>query len=180
MFIIAGCLSGNNINFHGDDLKELEIYKFTLTDQYGDEWSLADQKGKIVVVAFIYTSCDDVCLAISSNLKWIKKQLTESELENISFVSVTIDWKNDSPSVLENWSNELGLDWPHLTDWNSDELQNSYYSYNVEPYDEEKYQELHLQPTYILDTELNARVMWNDFDWPVDLFLEDLRTVIKL
>jgi len=179
IFLVPGCVSSNP-SFHGVDMDELSPYNFTLKDQSGELWSLEDSKGKVVVLAFIYTSCDDVCLAISSNLKWVKQQLTDSELKNITFVSVTIDWKRDSPSVLENWTNDLGLDWPHLTEWNSEELLNSYSHYDIEPYNDETYDELHLQPTFILDTNLNARVMWKEFDWPVDLFLDDLRKVVEL
>ncbi|MFL2967725.1 MAG: hypothetical protein ACJZ6A_01085 [Candidatus Poseidoniaceae archaeon] len=48
------------------------------------------------------------------------------------------------------------------------------------PYDEEDYQDIHLQPVYILDTNLKGRVVWSEYDWPIDLFMEDLRTVIDL
>ena len=74
----------------------------------------------------------------------------------------------------------MGLDWPHLTDWNSDEIKNTYSEYDVVPYDEEDYQDIHLQPVYILDTNLKGRVVWSEYDWPIDLFMEDLRTVIDL
>ena len=180
LFLLAGCIDSQNSIFNGKDLNDLETYKFTLSDQNQSSVSLEDHEGKVVVLAFIYTRCDDVCLIISSNLKYVKSQLTSDELEQISFISVTIDWKHDSPEVLKNWSTDMGFDWPHLTDWNSGEIKATYSAYDIVPYDEEEYQVLHLQPVYILDSNLKGQVMWSEFDWPVDLFIEDLRTVLAL
>lgn len=183
LLLIPGCFSDENLDspeFHGEDLNEMDVFKFTLSDQNQSSYSLSDDDGKVVVLAFIYTRCDDVCLLISQNLKEVKSQLSDKELEQVSFISVTIDWRHDSPEVLKNWSGDMGLDWPHLTDWNSDEIRNTYSEYDVEPYDEEDYQDIHLQPVYILDSNLKGRVMWSDYDWPIDLFMEDLRTVIDL
>jgi len=180
LFLLPGCIDSQNSIFNGKDLNDLETYKFTLSDQNQSSVSLEDHEGKVVVLAFIYTRCDDVCLTISSNLKYVKSQLTSDELEQISFISVTIDWKHDSPEVLKNWSTDMGFDWAHLTDWNSGEIKATYSAYDIVPYDEEEYQVLHLQPVYILDSNLKGQVMWSEFDWPVDLFIEDLRTVLAL
>jgi cytochrome oxidase Cu insertion factor (SCO1/SenC/PrrC family) len=38
-------------------------YDFPLRDQYGRPASLADERGKVVAMAFVYTSCKDVCPA---------------------------------------------------------------------------------------------------------------------
>ena len=78
---------------------------------------------------------------------------------------------------------ELNLD---LLDLNKkktvifEQIRNTYSEYDIVPYDEEEYQELHLQPVYILDSDLKGRVMWSEYDWPIDLFMEDLYTVIEL
>tara|TARA_B110001452_G_scaffold165360_1_gene138017 strand:+ start:6574 stop:7149 length:576 start_codon:yes stop_codon:yes gene_type:complete len=180
ILIIPGCFSKDSIDYNGTELDGMKTFKFTLSDQNQSLNSLEDSEGKVVVLAFVYTRCDDVCLLISKNLKVVKSQLTSEEQQQVSFISITIDWRHDSPEVLKNWSSDMGLDWPHLTDWNSDEIRNTYSAYDVVPYDEEDYQEIHLQPVYILDSKLNGQVVWNEYDWPVDLFIEDLRTVINL
>ena len=166
--------------FHGKNLNKMDVYKFTLSDTNLSDFSLTELDGQVVVLAFVYTRCDDVCLLIANSLKFAKSQLTDAELDKVSFVSVTIDWRHDSPEILGGWAEEMGLDWPHLTDWNSDEIINTYKEYNVVPYDDDTYQDIHLQPVYILDTNLNGRVVWSEYDWPIDLFVEDLRTVIDL
>ena len=180
ILLIPGCISEDSPDFHGEDLQESDIFLFTLNDQNQSSYSLEDNEGKVIVLAFIYTRCDDVCLLIAQNLKVVKSQMTEDELSKVQFVSVTIDWRHDSPDVLNEWATEMELDWPHLTDWNSDEIRTTYSEYNVVPYDDETYEDIHLQPVYIIDTNLKGRVVWSDYDWPVDLFLDDLRTVIDL
>ena len=183
LLMLPGCF-GDDVedgpDFNGKNLDKMDVYKFTLSDQNQTDFSLADMEGQVVVLAFVYTRCDDVCLLIANNLKVVKSQLSNEELEKVSFVSVTIDWRHDSPQILGNWSEEKGLDWPHLTDWGSDEITTTYNEYDVTPYDDETYQDIHLQPVYILDTNLDGRVVWTEYDWPIDLFIEDLRTVIDL
>ena len=181
LLLFPGCFGDEEgPEFNGKNLNKMDVYKFTLSDTNQNDFSLTELEGQVVVLAFVYTRCDDVCLLIANNLKVAKSQLTEEELEKVSFVSVTIDWRHDSPEILGDWADEMGLDWPHLTDWNSDEIKTTYEEYDVVPYDDETYQDIHLQPVYILDTNLDGRVVWSEYDWPIDLFVEDLRTVIDL
>ena len=181
LLLFPGCFGDEEgPDFNGKNLNKMDVYKFTLSDTNQSDFSLTDLEGQVVVLAFVYTRCDDVCLLIANNLKVVKSQLTVEELQKVSFVSVTIDWRHDSPEILGDGADEMGLDWPHLTDWNSDEIKTTYEEYDVVPYDDETYQDIHLQPVYILDTNLDGRVVWSEYDWPIDLFVEDLRTVIDL
>ena len=182
ILLLPGCFSEDEeeITFNGRDLGGSDTYMFTLEDAQGPLWNLSDQEGKVVILVFMFTRCDNTCPVTSQNVKMVQDTLTEDELEKISIVSVTVDWRHDSPSELRNWTEDRGYDWPHLTDWNSDQIRNTYSEYDIVPYDEEAYQEVHLQPVYILDTDLKGRVVWIEYDWPIDLFMEDLRTVIDL
>ena len=182
LMLLPGCFADeeSSPDFNGKDLGKMDVYKFTLSDTNQSDFSLSELEGDVVVLAFVYTRCDDVCLLIANNLKIVKSELTDDELEKVSFVSVTIDWRHDSPDVLRDWSEEKGLDWPHLTDWGTDEITTTYNEYDVTPYDDETYQDIHVQPVYILDTNLDGRVVWTEYDWPIDLFVEDLRKVIDL
>ena len=110
ILLIPGCISEESPDFHGKDLQESDIFLFTLNDQNQSSYSLEDNEGKVIVLAFIYTRCDDVCLLIAQNLKVVKSQMTEDELSKVQFVSVTIDWRHDSPDVLNEWATEMELD----------------------------------------------------------------------
>jgi len=184
LILLPGCVSEEQIKFNGRDLDESQTYKFTLESTDGELWSLEDQRGKVVVLVFMFTRCDDTCPVTSQNVNWVKSQLSEAELEQVSFVSVTVDWRNDSPSKLENWSEDRGYDWPHLTGA-QEALEMVYNTYGAGPIEQgddsnEGYTVAHTSPTYILDSDLKGRVVWSDYDFPVDLFLEDLRTVLAI
>ena len=188
ILILPGCISNEEeseeeITFNGRDLKGSPTYNFTLESADGELWNLGEHHGKVVILVFMFTRCDNTCPVTSQNVKMVQEQLTASELENISIVSVTVDWKNDSPSKLQNWTTDRGYDWPHLT--GSEEALNEVYkAYGVGPFEveddsDEGYTVAHTSPTYILDTDLLGRVVWSDYDFPQDLFLEDVRTVLE-
>tara|TARA_B100001248_G_scaffold260469_1_gene248732 strand:+ start:300 stop:893 length:594 start_codon:yes stop_codon:yes gene_type:complete len=185
VLLLPGCLDseGEEIRFNGRNLEGSDVYMFTLEDSKGPLWNLTEQEGKVVVLAFIFTRCDNTCPVTSQNLKVVYESLTEDELAKVSFVSVTVDWRHDSPSELNNWSDRMGYDWPHLTGAKQalDPVYENYGVFPVEQGDDsdEGYTVAHPSPTYIIDSNLKGRVVWSDFDFPVDLFTKDLRTVIE-
>tara|TARA_X000001036_G_scaffold188014_1_gene177248 strand:- start:748 stop:1293 length:546 start_codon:yes stop_codon:yes gene_type:complete len=170
------------ISYNGRDLGGSETHQFTLEDAQGPLWNLSDQEGKVVILVFMFTRCDNTCPVTSQNIKMVQDTLTDEELAKISIVSVTVDWRHDSPSELRNWTEERGYDWPHLTG-SKESLDPVYENYGVFPLEEEDdsdegYTVAHPSPTYILDTNLKGRVVWSDYDFPIDLFVEDVRTVL--
>jgi len=185
VLLLPGCLDseGEEIRFNGRNLEGSDVYMFTLEDSKGPLWNLTEQEGKVVVLAFIFTRCDNTCPVTSQNLKVVYESLTEDELAKVSFVSITVDWRHDSPSELNNWSDRMGYDWPHLTGAKQalDPVYENYGVFPVEQGDDsdEGYTVAHPSPTYIIDSNLKGRVVWSDFDFPVDLFTKDLRTVIE-
>ena len=186
LLILPGCFGNDEevIGFNGETPKILDDdYKFVLEDAEGPLWSLVDQEGKVVIMAFIFTRCDSTCPVTNQNVKMVKDSLTETELETVSFVSITVDWRHDSPSVLRNYTADYGYDWPHLTGA-KEYLDPVYQNYRAVPYEadddsDEGYTVGHPSPTYILDTDGVGRVVWTDYDFPIDLFVEDVRTVLE-
>ncbi len=61
-FLLAGCSGSDDLEILGTEYRDPpDAPGFTLENQFGEEISLSDFDGKVVVVAFIYTSCPDVC-----------------------------------------------------------------------------------------------------------------------
>ena len=54
-------------------------------------------EGKAILI-FIFTRCDDTCPVTSQNIKMVKDSLSDDELAKTSFVSITVDWRHDSPA----------------------------------------------------------------------------------
>ena len=100
-FLLAGCSGSDDLEFFGTEYRDPpDAPDFTLENQFGNEVSLSDFEGKVVVVAFIYTSCPDVCLIISSNLDYVNENVGDRS-EMVEFISITIDlYKQYKSSIL--------------------------------------------------------------------------------
>ena len=76
---------------------------FTLTNAHGKRVSLADFRGKLVLLYFGYTSCPDVCptdlLAIAQTLKSLGRAG-----EQVQPLFVTLDPARDTPEVLRGYA----------------------------------------------------------------------------
>jgi len=73
---------------------------FDLADQRGQRRSLADFKGRVVMVFFGYTQCPDACPTAMFQLAELKRALG-AKGENVQGVFVTIDPERDSAEMLK-------------------------------------------------------------------------------
>ncbi len=73
---------------------------FALPDQNGQQRSLKDFAGKVVVVFFGYTQCPDVCPATMQELAQVK-QMLGADGERLQAVFVTVDPERDTPELLK-------------------------------------------------------------------------------
>jgi protein SCO1/2 len=73
---------------------------FRLPDAYGQERSLQDFRGKLVVVFFGFTQCPDVCPTALSELSEVKRQLG-ADGDKLQGVFITVDPERDTPEVLK-------------------------------------------------------------------------------
>ena len=132
-FCFAGCTAEEGLKFNGTEYQDPpSVPDFTLTDQDGNNVSLSDFKGKVVVVAFIFTSCPDVCPAIEHTLNYVDFMLPDHGIENdVEFISITIDPARDTVETLKNYTTANSFDWPHLTSSNPDDLVTVWNDWNV-------------------------------------------------
>ena len=130
---LAGCFESiEDSSFNGIEYRDpISAPDFTLTDQHGELVTLSDFEGKVVVLAFIYTSCPDVCLIISSNLQWIKTNLDPAIEEEVVFLSITIDPARDTVDRFSKWTESVGYEWQHLTSSDVDYLVEVWSDWNV-------------------------------------------------
>ncbi|MEC7364717.1 MAG: SCO family protein [Candidatus Thermoplasmatota archaeon] len=114
-FLLAGCIGPEGTGIIGTEYRNPpDAPDFTLKNQFGEDVSLSDFDGKVVVVAFIYTACPDVCLIISSNIDYVSQNLG-SESDFVEFISITIDPARDTTQRLLEWTTARGYEWNHLT-----------------------------------------------------------------
>lgn len=87
--------------FRGSVLGEpIAAADFELQDQHGQTFRLSEQRGKVVVLFFGYTSCPDVCPTTLSAWKRAYEELGE-QVANTRFVFITVDPERDTPARLK-------------------------------------------------------------------------------
>ena len=94
-------LPSSKAAFNGVDITGAEYARsLSLPDQNGQPRTLADFKGKVIVVFFGYTQCPDVCPTTMAELAQVKKALGKDG-ERVQGVVVSIDPERDTPAVLK-------------------------------------------------------------------------------
>jgi protein SCO1/2 len=91
---------------------------FTLTSQDGALISLADLRGKVVAVTFIFTLCTATCPVLTPMMSLVQGQLGSDFDNKVVFASVTVDPERDTPEMLKLYAQMYGADvagWSFLT-----------------------------------------------------------------
>ena len=100
--LLAAC-SPDGPKFKASDVTGASFGReFTLTDQNGKTRTLADFRGKAVVVFFGYTQCPDACPTTMSALSETMKQLG-SEADRVQVLFITVDPDRDTQALLAEY-----------------------------------------------------------------------------
>jgi protein SCO1/2 len=85
---------------------------FTLRDPAGRAVRLADYRGQVVLLAFVFTTCPGVCPLISKQMAGLQDRLKAEGLfgSKASLVSVTVDPETDTAPVLAKYAQNYGAD----------------------------------------------------------------------
>ncbi len=75
---------------------------FQLTDHNGQQRTLADFKGKVVVVFFGYTQCPDVCPTSLGELAEAKR-LLGADGDKLQGLFISVDPARDTPEVMKQY-----------------------------------------------------------------------------
>jgi protein SCO1/2 len=94
---------------------------FSLTDQDGKTVRLADLKGKVLLVSFIFTTCSGSCPATTHRMEKVQAALQKRGLlrkHGVRLLSITLDPARDTPGVLRRYMQLYDVDpasWSFLT-----------------------------------------------------------------
>ena len=110
--VLAGCdkptasapgAAAAPLQFQGVDITGADYAQtLSLPDASGQMRTLADFKGKVVVVFFGYTQCPDACPTTMAELAQVKKTLGKDG-ERVQGIFVTVDPQRDTPEVLKSY-----------------------------------------------------------------------------
>jgi protein SCO1 len=101
-FFLLGC-SETKPKFNATDITGAPFAKnFALTDHTGKPRTLADFKGKVVLMSFGFTSCPDYCPATLAQWAALMKALGD-DANNVQALFVTVDPERDTQELLSKY-----------------------------------------------------------------------------
>jgi protein SCO1/2 len=80
---------------------------FNFTQSNGQTFGLADMKGKINVVDFMFTGCPMICPVMSAKMAVFYQAFAADT--DVRFISITVDPQNDSLPVLRAYAKDHGV-----------------------------------------------------------------------
>lgn len=103
--------------FQKSDLVEIgPVPTFKLTNQDNKTISNADYLGKVYVVEFFFSTCPTICPKMNESMLQLQNEFYGNP--NFGIASITIDPEKDTPQVLKEHANLLGVkhyNWHFLT-----------------------------------------------------------------
>ena len=102
MLALGGCDHGGP-QFKSTDITGAPYGKsLALTGHDGRPRTLADFRGKVVVLFFGYTQCPDVCPTTLAELARVMKSLG-ADADQVQVLFVTVDPERDTPDILSHY-----------------------------------------------------------------------------
>ena len=150
---------------------------FTLQDAGSRTVSLADLRGKVVVLNFIYTNCPDVCPLHSERIAQLQALINDTPMKSrVEFVTITTDPKRDRGQVLTDYGKAHGLDpvnWIFLTaapDQPEDTTRKVAEAYGLKFTPSEEGMQMHGIVTHVIDQDGRMRARFHGLKFePIDL-----------
>lgn len=166
-----------------ENAKDWPLNDFTYTDQQGESFGLSNLKGKVWVADFIFTNCEDVCLPMTSNMSKLQTMAKEEGIQNIEFVSFSVDPTVDQPDVLTKFGEQFQVDfsnWHFLTGYSQADIENfaleNFKTLVKKP--EKEDQVIHGTSFYLVDKEGTIVKDYTGLqDIPFDEIISDIKTL---
>jgi protein SCO1/2 len=102
VLVLGGC-GRDAPQFRGSDVTGSAFgHDFRLTDHTGKPRTLADFRGKVVVIFFGYTQCPDFCPTTLAGLATAMQQLGP-DAARVQVLFITVDPERDTPELLSRY-----------------------------------------------------------------------------
>jgi protein SCO1/2 len=150
---------------------------FALHDQSGQRISLERQRGKLVLLTFLYTHCKDVCPLTAQNLS-AAVRLLGHKANDVRVLAVSVDPRGDTPKSVRHFvrSHRLVPQFHYLTGSKA-QLEPVWRVYGVTPVQRGKGDLDHTLYTVLADGSGKARVLYDATATPANV-AHDLRLLL--
>ncbi len=180
-FALGGCVP-KAVSFKNTDITGSALTAdFTLKDTEGRAKTMADFKGKVVVLFFGYTQCPDVCPTTLQTMATALQGLGE-DAGKVQVVFVTIDPKRDTPELLKQYVPQFNPTFIGLTG-SDEELAKAakgmrVFYQKVDGKTASSYTFDHTAGAYVFDPKGQLRLLIKHGQ-PVEQIIPDLQALIK-
>jgi protein SCO1 len=139
---------------------------FRLRDQHQQLVHLAGQRGKVVLITFLYTHCPDLCPLTAMNLNTALGSLGAAR-KNVIVLAISVDPKGDTPSAVTTFvrTHRLRPQFHYLTG-STDELEHVWHAYKVASVQRAGDDVDHTLYTLLVDRNGTARVLFDSLAKP--------------
>lgn len=191
VWIVAACLvlalaacsrSAPQEKFQASDITGVTWGRdFHLVDPVGTPRSLADYRGKVVMLFFGYTNCPDACPMTMAKMAQAVDRLGADGLR-VQGLFVTVDPARDTPTVLQRYAPAfhptfVGLRADAATTANTAKDFKVFYELQ-KPSAQGFYTVDHTSGIFVFDTQGRLRIFMGDKVW-VDAMVHDLKLLLK-
>jgi protein SCO1/2 len=147
----------------------------------GETYRLSDQKGKIILLFFGYTSCPDVCPTTMAELKLVREDLG-NQAGDVQVIFVSVDPEHDTAEMVQEYvsrfdpsfiglsgsTNELTKIWDEYGVFRETVKADSALGYTVN----------HTARVTLIDADGKMRLSYG-FQTPVEDIVHDLKILLK-
>jgi protein SCO1/2 len=165
----------NNTGFDGAALpKGSAAPGFTLTDQSGRPVSLSEYRGRVVVLAFLYSTCGRVCVVLAQQVRGALDELPRP----VPVLFLTAAPEKDTPKSISRFLAEVSLTGRvrYLTGPPA-ELRPLWRAYHVTPPEEDRAGFDNTISLYLLDRHGDERVLFQLEQLTPEALVHDLRAL---
>jgi protein SCO1/2 len=177
--LAAGASAAASPAFDGGRIENpSQLPGFTLHDQAGRRISLERQRGKLVLLTFLYTHCKDVCPLTAQNLS-AAVRLLGRKADAVRVLAVSVDPRGDTPKTVRHFvrSHRLVPEFHYLIGSKA-QLEPIWRVYGVTPVSRGKGDLDHTLYTVLADGSGKARVLYDATATPTAV-AHDLRLLLE-
>jgi protein SCO1/2 len=155
--------------------------EIVLTKADGTTFRLSNQREKIVLLFFGYTSCPDVCPTTLAEMKQVM-DLLRDDAQHVQVVFISVDPERDDPERIQSYANHFHSSFLGLTGTEA-ELTPIWSGYSIVREVVESDSALgniinHTARLFLVDTQGNLRLSYA-YQTPVEDIVHDIRLLLE-
>lgn len=178
--VLSACSAPEPPKFHAANMTGVEYGQdFRMLDVDGRERTLADFRGKVVMVFFGFMQCPDVCPTALSRAVAVRELLGD-DADGMQLLFITVDPERDTPEVMRDYLAAFDPSFVGLRESpeRTREIADSFFViYNKVPTGD-SYTMDHSATSFVFDPAGRLRLAVSH-NMPPELIAEDIRTLLE-